>query len=413
MISRYSYLLYIATFSFLLVAISASTTSLWFLRGVLGASQGVVEVGYKQDNNIEKMIKNTVLPVAGSYLHFSPNTFSRLVYLQDRTVEYVVGIPTLQSQLGATSTLSNVGWKTSRIGWIVIGKRQINGSIEENQNERSASLVSGVSAELSAVFQHGLSANPLFFSKGIPGFASVESGFAVYGDQKKHEVRISLGYNSQQFIKIIDSETPLVSMQNDTLYVAIQRGIMRFLPKEFTSAITATIDQRFHFTKTSPSLLGGIPADSLVGIFTHGNDIAMGVTGGASGFRDSVVKYIQSEQGARHPIRKGFLLPDGTVGHEYVPANPTISFEKTDDTNCEKAVGYDEQLFMCSNSLGGIDIATSLDAAQKAIQNLKEGNRNVWGSGDAEALKNILQENAFQKIWFSGDDKSLMISGAY
>ena len=406
-------MLYIATFSFLVVAISASTMSLWFLRGVLGASQGVIEVGYKQDKNIEKMIKDTILPFADSYLHFSPNAFSRLVYLQDRTVEYVVGIPTLQAQLGVTGILSDAGWKTSRIGWIVIGKRQINGSIEERQSERNASLVSGVSAEVSAVFQHGLSADPLFFSKGIPGFASIENGFAVYGDQKKHELRISLGYNSQKFIKIIDSETPLVSSQNNTLYVAIQSGIVRILPKEFTSAITATIDQRFHFAKTSPSLLDGIPEDSIVGIFTHGNDIAMGVTGGANSFQDSVVKYMQSEQGARHPIRKGFLLPDGTVGHEYVPANPTISFEKIGDTNCKKAIGYDDQLFMCSNSLGGIDVATSLDAAQTAIQNFKEGSGNVWGSGDAEALKNILQENPFQNIWFSGDDKRLMISGTY
>lgn len=413
MISRYSYLLYIATFSFLLVAISASTMSLWFLRGVLGSSQGVVEIGYRQDKHVEKMISSTVLPIADSYLRFSPNAFSRLVYLQDREVEYIVGIPSIKAQFGEKKALNSAGWNTSRIGWILIGERHINGSVERSQNQRNISFLHGLQAEVSAVFHRGLPANPVFFSRGIPGFASIENGFAVYGYEKKHELRISLAYDSQQFLKIIDRNTPQVLSEKDALYVSIQSGILRLLPKEFISAITATVDERFHFAKTNPSLLAEISQDSVVGFFAQGTDIAMGVKGDASSFRDSLVKYIQSEQGARHPLRKGFLLPDGTVGHEYVPANPSINFEKIDNTDCEKIVGYDDQLFVCKDSSAIFDVATSLDAAQKAVKNFKEGAGNIWGSSDAAGLKSVLQENVFQKIRFAGDDKGLMISGTY
>lgn len=411
MISRYSYLLYIAVFSFVCLVVCSSTTSLWFLRGILGGPQGVLEIGYQQTLLSTKVLHGDVAGMMNVYAGFSPTIFSRVVYLQDRSWEYIVGIPSLKNQFHAQKSLNDVGWSSSRLGWILIGKRALQGSINENNNmatQREVSIVSGFKAEMSSIFQQNLPINPIFFIRTLPGFASLDSGVAIYATTEKQALHGVTSYTGTRFIgKHSDKVVQGKDQDSNALNVSIQRELITLLPSEFLSAINASIAREFHFTKTNPAVFNKESNGSPTEVFLDGQGVAIGVSAGADEFITTFLKYVRSEQGARHPQRKGFLLPDGTVGHEYVPSVPIISFEKTENPACEKLSGYDEQIFMCKNSNGSATIGTSIHAAQKLVEKIKEDNSQVEGSVSGDFLKKILPGNIFQRLLFTGDAKGL------
>ena len=402
-------------FSFACLLVCSSTASLWFLRGVLGSSQGVVEVGYQQKLSTTKIIDNEFVAMATSYLGFSSTIFTRLVYVQDRSWEYIVGIPTLRNQLDVEKPLSDSGWNTSRMGWMIIAKRPLHASVDENNNisnQREVSVLEGFREDFLSVFQQKLTANPLFFIRTIPGFASIENGMAMYGTLEKQGLHGVLSYSGTRFIGEGSYKVTEKNQDMNTINVSIQRELLSSLPPEFMAALQASLALDFHFAKTSPTVLEGI-SNSAIGFFSDSQGGAIGVAAQGDEFVSAFLKYIQSEQGARHPQKKGFLLPDGTVGHEYVPSVPIISFGKTEDPLCEKAIGYDEQLFMCKDSTSSATFGTSLHAAQELMKKIKEGDYQVRGSVDGEFLQKIVPGNIFQRLLFTGDVNGLNFWGIY
>jgi hypothetical protein len=87
---------YIGIFCFLAVGVLASTTSLWFLRGIVDASESTFEFGLQSPSSINGVLGDDPLVRVNEYLGITTTKYSRMMYTQNASWEYFVGIPFLE-----------------------------------------------------------------------------------------------------------------------------------------------------------------------------------------------------------------------------------------------------------------------------------------------------------------------------
>jgi hypothetical protein len=316
--------------------------------------------------------------------------------------------PFFGRQWSALGELKQASWQVHRIGWILVARRPLETHTEgllDTDRGLSVSILNGFKSELSAIFLQGLPANPAFIVKTTPGFKSLATGITAYGELKKRVLHISGSYSSNRFISSNMHSIPKKSEQINTLYVSIQSGILHLVSKDLLLAINSVIAHAYHFEKTVPALLSVSEGKKTIGVLLQGDALAIGVAGDGNNFDTTVLNALSKEQGQRHPQRKGFLLPDGTLGHEYVPSNPKVVFTSAQDSDCKNSQGYDDQIVLCSDGNKIFAISQQKDVAKMVVQNLKGDNQEIFGSITGDNVKKLFPKSTIQKLLFSGDEK--------
>ncbi|OGY37252.1 MAG: hypothetical protein A3E36_01025 [Candidatus Andersenbacteria bacterium RIFCSPHIGHO2_12_FULL_45_11b] len=403
----YTYLLYILTICiFIIASFFVLSSSLWFLRGMLGDAQGVIEVGYQPSGFAgaiftEKIFRNIVERVGGS-----ATNFYRFAYIQDRDYEYIVGIPAIRGQFKEAQNLKDIGWDVSRIGWIITATRTMSGSMEHTssaQSKRKAHFLGGLQREFKAIFMEGLPVNPIVTAAVIPGVMSLDQGVSLYATIKRSTIHAIVQYSGFPKHVASRSNTSSSDIEKNILHVAIQRDKITTASNAFIQEINATIAKDMHFTKTNPDIISQIPSTSRMRLLMDSEDLAIGVSGYGEIFKNGMIELMQAEQGARHPRKKGFQLPDGTIGYEYIASSPSISFVSDANSSCEKSVGYDEQFFLCSDS-DILAISASQRAAEKLVHMAAQSDGVVQGNISGAAAEKLFSQFNIWAIRFAGDE---------
>ncbi|MEO6077371.1 MAG: hypothetical protein ABIP54_01135 [Candidatus Andersenbacteria bacterium] len=377
---------------------------------MLTVDGGVLEVGYQKSGKLNGVLGGDMLAQADKYLGVSTSNYSRVVYTQNSSWEYLVTIPAFTSQWRAPGELAHADWHVDRIGWILVAKRPLQSNSEGSANierESKIDVINGFASEVSAIFLQRLPANPAFLARTIPGFNGIAGGITVYGELKKQVVHISNTYDSSVFIGSDMHSIPKNSEKTNSLYVSIQSGILQLASNDLLRAINSVIARAYHFEKTTPSFFSASGDEDTIGILIQEGSFAIGVSGKSNNFDKNVIGALAKEQGERHPQRKGFLLPDGTLGHEYVPSDPKVTFSSTQESDCENSQGYDDSIILCTDSGNIVTVSTQKDVAKMLVQNLKEGRQKIFGSVTGDMIEKLFPNNSFQKIFFSGDEKGI------
>ncbi|HSX24394.1 MAG TPA: hypothetical protein VLG69_00280 [Candidatus Andersenbacteria bacterium] len=389
------YLLYGSTISLLIIAATMiASSSLWFLRGMLGNTQGVIEFGYEPSamHGSNQKVMDQSMPVALTSLGISLSHYYRFIYIQDRSEEYIACIPTITNQLHAGSEMRKNGWKVHRFAWMLYGEKPVHGSVNYitgNSIQRNDSIVTGIQEVFASIFIRRLPVNPVAIVRVIPGFFGFENGLSAYITQNNDGMHAALRYDGG-IVQGSSRKASSVLPDKKSMYVAIQSDILKNVSPQFLAAFNGLASKNLSFTKTNPDIISTIPDNNSVHFLQEDSNWAIGVIGKTNTFQNNILRYMKDEQGARHPVKRGFKLPDGTIGHEYIASSPVINFLNIDaSSQCKKSTGYDEQFFMCENS-DKVVISRDQQSAEKLLAKMSATSEVAKGSVPSSILQLII-----------------------
>ncbi len=336
-----------------LIMLVGYASSLWFLRGMWGATLAETELGYQRTVLVDTFLNGqgkVVEQELVSILSGKQDYFQRVAYLADDSGEYVALIPKLRYQLAASAHLRASGWHVSRTGWILLASRVREGA---SIPIRKHSVWDGVIAELKAIAYNKLPVSPLFL------FRTQQEGvspIAVYASEEAGKVAGVASIDTFEFIALDHNKKQVEKPIKDTaLIVALPSSVLGVMNTEFGKAFERSIAEALHFQKTNPTLISSLPAGEDIYLIRNVADIAIGVRDRGEVFGGAIVDALNAEQGQRHPKKKAFALPDRSVGYEYVRGGADVKFKPRETTNgCLSSDGYDETLFLCGKQKAAV-----------------------------------------------------------
>lgn len=322
------------------------SSSLWFLRGGWGPLDAETEFGYSNSHEVTKFfagqgesIQNLTTAAIGS----DQENFRRIAYLKDESGEYMALIPRFTRQFTTKATLQASGWNVSRIGWIVLASRINQPSLPIS---REYSLWNGIIAEAKAITSGKLPITPLFFFRTQQKDAVP---FAVYASGEKGKIHLSASIDGFEYSMPKRSTTSDYKIAGDNkLIVALPSSVLVSISREFIDAIDTSVAEGLRFKKTIPHIFSGLPKGEDIYLLQADNEVAIGVRMRGEEFGNAIQSIMNKEQGQRHPKKRGFALPDRSMGYEYVRGVTNVGFApSTNTTNCLPSQKYDETIFLC------------------------------------------------------------------
>lgn len=385
------------------------TQSLWFLRGILGEKAALLEFGYTSVSQLEALSGNSIINQIHSNIGLDISDIIRLVYLRDNTYEYLVLIPSPWHQIDMYESLRAAGWSPQREGWIVVGQRPYSGSVKDNSgnnNVRTIRLMSGIVQQFTMIFKQQLPWNPLFFFRIQKGEYALDTPISVYATTYSTNAIHAYVQFADMYPRPTKPMEQKISNNSYDLLFSIQRDVLQHTTRQINQAFQQLLMSALHTTKSSPDLLSAIPKDSSVVIAQRGENIGFGVYGHSDVFGFNIVRMLSQEQGDRHPERKTFMLPDGTVSHEYIPTRPVVTFtSQSQQSNCKKADGYDDSFFLCAQDALSV-VSLHEDLARSVLSDMSEDI-----SKDHQAIEGYISSSEIEKIFPGTRIYTLQVTG--
>jgi hypothetical protein len=397
--------LYVSCIGALLLILVLSSSSLWFLRGVLGHEEGIIEFGYRGNIELLKSFtEGALVQAVESRLGVLMNDFYRIVYIRDAEVEYIVGMPRVSRQFGESYIMAQKGWKTQRFLWILTASRPINGeSSIDGSSERSLSMLQGFKSQLRAFTIKDLPISPLFLAHLSTKSQLFDQPMSIYGELVSSKVvHIAISYD-ESFLNFRRRSVDNKDLKN-RLYVSIQSDIFKNIQSQVISSVDDLGARLLRFSKTNPSVFSSLPSHTPIGILLDAENVAIGLKANGEALRSLAKSWAVAEQGARHPQRKAFALPDKTIGYEYVPTLPKVNFESNKEEQCVAASPYDEQMFFCGKSDVKVVASQDLIGAQ-LVEYLSSDQNNMSGTLSEKIVEKVLPGSLIKSLSFVGDEK--------
>lgn len=377
------------------VLISGYVSSLWFLRGMWGSTPGTVEFGYQNTTVTETFLANQGKEI-GTIIHnkvgLDQKFLSRVAYIKDASGEYIALIPSVLGQNMAKASLQASGWNVHRIGWLLMASKADG---ETSSDIRISTIWGGIIEEAKAAFAHKLPISPMAFFRT----QEVDRGsIAIYASNKQDGIYGTASVDSFDFIastqkEDIQKEVP----DGNKLIVALPRGFLANMNEEFLGSLEGVVAQLLHFQKTTPRSLSAFPDGESIYMAINSNEVALGSAGQGDVFGNKIVAFMAAEQGQRHPKKKAFVLPDGSIGYEYVRgmANPKFVAQGS-STDCLPSNGYDETIFLCGKKEAAV-VTSAQDIGRQLLDFMTGASTESWrGYVSGE-----------YPLYFSGKDRSI------
>lgn len=365
----------LATTALAIMAIGYAS-SLWFLRGIWGPLPAETEFGYSNSHEMANFFAGQgkyIETLATATIGFNQQDVRRIAYIKDESGEYMALIPRFTRQFTTKAALRVSGWNVSRLGWILLANRINKASPTQT---REYSLWNAVTAEAKAVAYNKLPVSPLFFFRNRQKDASP---VAVYASHEKGKLHGSASIDGFEYsMPKRKTETKYKFNGKNNLIVALPSSVVDNLGKEFINAVNTSIAEGLHFQKTNPAILSSLPLGENIYLVQGANSVALGVRMQGEVFGSAIIDFMNKEQGQRHPKKKGFKLPDGSMGYEYVRGATNVGFAPhTNMANCLPSQQYDENLLLCGKQNAAV-IASSQELGTQLLEFMMDTPKGEW-----------------------------------
>jgi hypothetical protein len=300
--------------------------------------------------------------------------------------------------------MAQKGWKTQRFLWILTASRPINGeSSIDGSSERSLSMLQGFKSQLRAFTIKDLPISPLFLAHLSTKSQLFDQPMSIYGELVSSKVvHIAISYD-ESFLNFRRRSVDNKDLKN-RLYVSIQSDIFKNIQSQVISSVDDLGARLLRFSKTNPSVFSSLPSHTPIGILLDAENVAIGLKANGEALRSLAKSWAVAEQGARHPQRKAFALPDKTIGYEYVPTLPKVNFESNEDEQCVAATSYDEQMFFCGKS--DVKVVASQDQiGAQLVEYLSSDQNNMSGTLSEKIVEKVFPGSLIKSLSFVGDEK--------
>lgn len=162
------------------------------------------------------------------------------------------------------------------------------------------------------------------------------------------------------------------------------------LPESMALALNQYILEQLMITYTTPDILQNLLAGSSVALIEDHRGFLLAVSGLNSERRAEVQRFIRNEAAYDYPQKKAFLLPDGTLGYQYVPNIEAVTLEyATDEKGCVRSDVHGQSLWVCENKGSDLYFTTSQELVPVAEELISSG-MQIIHLEDKDALREIL-----------------------
>lgn len=268
------------------------------------------------NNQISSLTQTNIASYAGKIIpslnDLTLNDVAKLGYARIDSKEQLFILPHPLSQVTTQRKLELLGWHTRRIGLLIEASRGEVGN--QSQLHLEQSIITFMKNTL-------FSSNPLmpvFFIKAKPGVIPlIETPITLIGSaSSKNELHVFLFTPDTN---IANTRNVELKQQVGDLRVTIPGQYLSALPPAIKDQFNQLLLKKMNLKYTKPDIATYISQFESVDIFLNGGDYAISALGAADSFSDTVVKWLQEEERRTRPVKKAFLLPDGTLGYEKIP----------------------------------------------------------------------------------------------
>lgn len=134
------------------------------------------------------------------------------------------------------------------------------------------------------------------------------------------------------------------------LYVSIPGHVLSVIPPEIKGRWNKDLAEALGLKHNPPDLLGYLSQYEDIVIVQRGEHTAVGVSGATDTYSAAVISWLESENSYNHPVKKGFRLPDGTLGYEWVPGAKEEVFGEWRD-GCRAPAAGKSSAWLCLKPL--------------------------------------------------------------
>lgn len=335
----------------LVYSLGISPRTMW----ALSPEKSVLRILYDQTQDkggliftaSQKMDVQKYLP--GS-LHEIP--VNRFVYSRAAASEEIVIAASIWHQASIQQVLMNNGWQVKRFGLLIRAARGEN--LPENASFR----------ELAGKFyQAPIPARAVALVSFTPTSSNkdVQSLLGYIRWETPTRLALNLTKNSK-----VSKRYAFPNFQNKKLQVALPSAVLSYLPEKNTAPWETVIQKKLGFEKTHPNLRELIAKEQGVTLVMDGDNLGLGIqTQNPAAVANIFKAWFASEEAHRHPNRRAFRLPDGTIGYEKTAGAAAPAFpSEFDHENCLESLLPDLKVWLCKGE-SSLSLSSQKSIAQQ------------------------------------------------
>ncbi len=292
--------------------------------------------------------------------------FSRYVVASAADHHILAGLPRLAVQPTIAGRLRGEGWQVHRLGWFVVAERSALPHQSSYYWQRAAQAGASL---LTSMFKHPQTTHPLMLLEiEVGAWPFIDQPYSALAYREQDGIRVYVQQNTnpdQAFVKGRTGSTE----PSDNLEIIAPGRLLILAPESMKSRWDEQLLARFHFLNTKPLFTKVLSSQSLIGIAGQEDHLAIGVRQGTSEFTSQVREWISEELSYQYTEKRAFLLPDGTLGYEYVSTATQPTFRPSQSNPACTVTDASIELWLCSDGTQTV-FATDANLGEKLLASL-------------------------------------------
>ncbi len=327
------------------------------------------------------------------------------------------------AQRAATEHLRKSGFKTGRVGLVIIAYKQLPGSGRHDPVKIDFKWSDVGSAARKAVFcllSRRLPARPLLIGRiGADRIAFSDETLYILATVRSEGMNLFVAGAGSGFFYQPGVAPPPVG--EEELLVALHSKVLSVIPEELRRGWNNSILAKLGFVETKPDIinyLGRINSRIIIDITEENATIA--AVDKSGDFVSTAKDWVQQEERHTRPRRRAFRLPDGTLGYEMVPGQIRSLFvDIFDSGGCRRASfaarkaskqqqGQEIEFWLCAAD-GRVALGSSRDMALSGVKELLSPQRHWRVVVGTAYLEKTALFPLFRRVSARGfDDKAVL-----
>ncbi|MEX0649716.1 MAG: hypothetical protein WD200_01835 [Candidatus Andersenbacteria bacterium] len=343
--------------------------SSWFLLGLLSESApSSLTIGIKRPTNIfSEKFEHALVPAA-----IVNNKWHAYVIAQEGGKVSVAGVVNPFHAKEVAENLQRAGKTVKRIGWTIVIAKE--GELTQGTWQY---LQKGISSLALHVAKYRFPIWPMAIAsiqeKQAPYVKSDVVAMLLHDNRgerliaKEHtrnfgELKSGLENGSEWGSSITPAEAVMVAGLSS----------LEVLPGAVKDQLSAYIANRFSFTHTRPAFIATITTPERVVLLAEGEDTILGLQGASEANVAELQRLFEAEAAYDYPQRHTFLLPDRTLGYEYIPNIAEVVIEDSAAHSACKALSmHGSKVWIC-NQANMLFVTTSISLIERGTAFLSE-----------------------------------------
>ncbi len=322
--------------------------SLWFLATFVPVDANAIVIAQQEEHPIVQLLNKRIslIGIDWQQAGIEPQEFTRLAMSKREGSHYLMGITKSWLSTNVQQNIQKNGWQAQSFGPFIYANKGPAATYLTAKTllSRSAHGIWQVIVHM----RHGN--NPVAIihiaQNSIP---LADTTYDAVIRQQKDRVYITVTHpHSPSGAKISQEKNEEIN-QDSGLKFALSSTLLARIPNELQSASLQKIARDVHVTRKQADLTKLIKESLFIAGQSNASGTGIAMMGDTVKLASSLQKIVVEEEGYYHPERRAFRLPDGSIGFELRPGEPTAAWTQVNGS-CGRYNGLEHQWWVCNNN---------------------------------------------------------------